>query len=104
MEHKYLVNGAQYYHAPGDPEPVLAKFGSGCMQLLPLFKDLSIPQAMIGGTDMAMRKYLPPNLLNFTVTKPMFESLCRLDEDSFLEKSFIRELKRSRNSMQAQPG
>ncbi len=94
-----LMIGAQYYHSPGDPELVIAHFGSGCVQLLPLFRDLSIPQAMIGGTDMAMRMYMPPDLLIFTVTKPMFELLCRLDSNSFLEKSFIKELKRSRRSI-----
>jgi len=94
-----LMIGAQYYHSTGDPEPVIAHFGSGCMQILPLFGDLSIPQAIIGGTDMAMRRYIPPDLLIFTVTKPMFELLCRLDSSSFLEKSFIQELKRSRKSI-----
>jgi len=78
--------GAQYFSKPEDTDPVIAPFGSGCMELLPLFKDLNIPQALIGSTDIAMRKYLPPDLLAFTVTKPMFEKLCKLDKKSFLEK------------------
>jgi hypothetical protein len=92
-----LMIGAQYYLSPREPASVIAPFGSGCMQLITLFRDLKIPQAVIGATDMAMRKYLPPEILAFTTTKPMFELLCRLDSHSFLEKRFIADLKGSRN-------
>ena len=54
---------------------MIAPFGSGCMQLVGVFKDLGAPQAAIGATDIAMRQYLPPDMLAFTVTKPMFERL-----------------------------
>jgi hypothetical protein len=91
-----LMLGAQYNSAPSDPSPVMAPFGSGCMQLVPLFKDLSVTQGMIGATDIAMRQYLPPELLAFTVTKPMFEQLCALDERSFLYKPFWRNLREAR--------
>ena len=93
-----LMIGAQYYAKTSDPEPVLAPFGSGCMQSISLFKDLNIPQAIIGATDMAMRQYLPPDILAFTVTKPMFENLCKLDKNSFLEKGFIKQLKKVRKN------
>lgn len=91
-----LMLGAQYNSTPGDPPPIIAPFGSGCMELLPLFQDLSIPQAMIGATDIAMRQFLPPNILAFTVTKPMFRQLCELDEKSFLYKPFWQNLKQAR--------
>ncbi len=87
-----LMIGAQYFARVNDPEPVIAPFGSGCMQSVSLFKDLNVPQAIIGATDMAMRQYLPPDILAFTVTKPMFENLCKLDKNSFLEKGFIKQL------------
>jgi hypothetical protein len=45
---------------------------------------------------MTMRKYLPPNILAFTVTKPMFEQLCNIDENSYMEKRFFTELQRAR--------
>ena len=93
-----LMIGAQYFARTSDPEPVLAPFGSGCMQSVSLFKDLNVPQAIIGATDMAMRQYLPPEILAFTVTKPMFENLCKLDENSFLEKGFIKQLKKVRRN------
>ena len=93
-----LIIGAQYHTTPGDPMPVIAPFGSGCMQLMPLFKDMELPQAIIGATDIAMRHYLPPNLLAFTVTKPLFQQLCDLDEDSFLYKPFWKRLRKARGS------
>jgi hypothetical protein len=90
-----LAIGAQYNSAPGDPPPVIAPFGSGCMQLLP-FEDLSIPQASIGTTDIAMRQHIPPDILAFTVTKSLFKQLCELDERSFLYKPFLINLRKSR--------
>jgi hypothetical protein len=91
-----LMLGAQYHSAPADPPPVLAPFGSGCAQLLGLFDDLEAPQALVGATDIAMRHHLPPDLLAFTVTRPMFEQLCALDESSFLYKPFWRRLQEAR--------
>lgn len=90
-----LMIGAQYNSEPDDPPPVIAPFGSGCMELLP-FDDLNIPQAAIGATDIAMRQYLPPDILAFTITKPMFKQICELDEQSFLYKGFLQRLRKSR--------
>ena len=91
-----LIVGAQYFHKHEDPAPIISPFGSGCMQLLSLFKDLEVPQALIGTTDMAMRKYLPSDIMAFTVTKSLFEQMCRIDNESFLEKHFIEGLKNTR--------
>lgn len=91
-----LMLGAQYYNAPGDPVPVIAPFGSGCMELVSLFESLDIAQAVIGATDIAMRQHLPPDILAFTVTKPLFARLCELDEGSFLYKPFWRNLRKAR--------
>ena len=92
-----LMLGAQYNNASsGDPPAVVAPYGSGCMELLPLFEDLNVPQAMIGATDIPMRQYLPPDILAFTVTKPMFQQLCELDKRSFLSKPFWNDLRKAR--------
>lgn len=91
-----LVIGAHYCHDLQGPAPVLAPFGSGCMELVTPFEDLLTAQAVIGATDIAMRQYLPPDILAFTVTVPMFEQLCRLDERSFLYKPFLRNLRKAR--------
>jgi len=75
---------------------VIAPFGSGCGQLVSVFKDLGIPQAAIGSTDVASREYLPPDILAFTVTRRMFERLAALDERSFLTKPFWKRLRAAR--------
>jgi hypothetical protein len=90
-----LAIGAQYHSAPEDPPPVIAPFGSGCGQLNP-FPDPAIAQASIGATDIAMRQYLPPDMLAFTVNRPMFARLCSLDERSFLYKPFLQRLRKAR--------
>jgi hypothetical protein len=90
-----LMIGAQFYSTPDDPPPVIAPFGSGCMELLP-FKDLNLAQAAVGATDIAMRQHLPPEILAFTVTKPMFKQLCSLDKRSFLYKPFLARLRKAR--------
>jgi hypothetical protein len=88
-----LVTGSSYYRRPDEP-PVLAPFSSGCGQLASVFADLEAPQAVIGATDQAMRKHLAPGLLAFTVTKPMFELLCRWADDpaSSLHNTFLKEV------------
>jgi hypothetical protein len=90
-----LVLAAQYRNAPGDPPPTVATFSSGCGQLA-TFDDLSVPQAQIGATDMAMRQWLPPDVLAFTATRPLFEQLCSFGADSFLTKPFLSRLIKAR--------
>ena len=93
-----LHYGAHYHAHPDDPVPVLAPFGPGCGLMLSLFPDLGRAQAVIGATDLAMRQHLPPDLLSFTVTVPMLARLLSLDDGrSFLEKPFLRELRRARS-------
>jgi len=91
-----LMIGTQYHGAPSDPKPVLAPFGSGCSQLAALFENFDLPQAIIGTTDIAMRQYLPPDILALTVTRSMFKQLCELDENSFLYKPFWKSLRKAR--------
>ena len=91
-----LITGAHYFQKPGDQPLVMTPFGSGCMELLPMFDDFEKPMAIIGSTDIAMRQHLPANIMIFTVTVPMFELLCSLDDKSFLNKPFISRLINSR--------
>jgi hypothetical protein len=87
-----LAIGAEYNRSPDDPPGVAAPFGSGCSQLIGQFKDITVPSAIIGMTDIAARRFIPGNLLAFTVTKTMFEQLCQLGVRSFLYKSFWKQL------------
>ena len=91
-----LQIGAYHHHAWGEPDPVTAPFGSGCSQLVVNMRDLDRPQAAIGATDIAMRDQLPPDVLGFTVTVPMFARLCDLGDESFLGKGFLKRLRKSR--------
>lgn len=93
-----LLLGTEYNNASIDLHPTVAPFGSGCGQIAALFGDLdsSVPKAIIGATDIAMREHLPPDILALTVNKPMYRQLCELDENSFLHKHFWRRLKKVR--------
>lgn len=91
-----LMMGAEYHNSSIKNHQVITKFGSGCSQFAALFEDFSIAKAIIGSTDIAMRHYLPIDILTFTVTKSMFKRLCELDEDSFLYKTFWDKLKKAR--------
>lgn len=93
-----LMLGAVYHAHPDDVLPVIAPFGSGCGQMLPMFNDLNKPQAIIGATDIAMRNHLPADQLGFTVTIPMLKRLLSLDMDkSFLGKPFLKRLRNARS-------
>jgi hypothetical protein len=91
-----MTLAAQYESAPEDLPPVVSPFGSGCMQLVGVFEDLDAPQAAIGATDIAMRQYLPRDVLAFTVTKPMYERFAELGDRSFLTKPFWKRLMKAR--------
>ena len=93
-----LSAGAIYYSHPDDVTPLIARFGSGCMQLAPLFDDLEAPQALVGALDQAARAELDPCTLAFTVTKPMVELLClwAADSHSSLYNRFLDTLLRAR--------
>lgn len=91
-----FVTGALYHQGSNQPPRVTAPFASGCGLLAPVFRDLEEPEAVIGATDIAMRKYLPPDLLAFTVTVPIYEQLCSLDQNSFLNKPFWKEVLQAR--------
>mgnify|MGYP001813496347 CR=1 FL=1 len=94
-----MIYAVHYHAAPRDPVPMKAPFDSGCGQLLSGFDDLSLPQAMLGATDVAMRQFLPPDILALTVTKPMFERICSIGEDSFLHKPFWKDLMKARGTV-----
>ncbi len=91
-----LITGTQYNKSPIESFPTIAPFGSACMQMVTLFDDLSSEQAIVGTTDIAMRKYVPFDMLSYTVTKPLFEKLCELDRNCFLYKADWTKLKKVR--------
>ena len=70
---------------------VAAPFGSGCSFL---WRSLSGEEtvAVIGATDIAMRRYLPPNVLTLTVRPAHFAKMLTAPEDSFLYRSWWNDL------------
>lgn len=91
-----LITGANYHAQPGDPDPVSAPFGSGCGQILAYPARFDHPAAVIGATDIAMRQFLPPDKLLFSVNLPMARRLAQLDERSFLNRPFLDRLWKAR--------
>ncbi len=87
-----LIIGANYFNDGAQSNTVEVPFGSGCAQFLTLVPQEDEPKAVVGATDLAMRKYLPRNIMAFTVNVAMFEKLCSLGEDSYLNKPFLNDL------------
>ncbi len=96
-----LLLGAEYNNASIIDNPVTVAFGSGCGQMAALFGDFDtdIPKAVIGATDIAMREHFPPDILAFSVNKPMYKQLCELDGKSFLYKHFWKRLRKARREV-----
>ena len=85
-----LMTLAAYWTS--DPEVVFAPFSSGCGMLLREIETTGGERAVIGCTDIAMRKYLPTDMLSLTVSPGMFERMADFPDDSFLTKSWWNEL------------
>ena len=75
-----------------DPDVIYAPFSSGCGLMLRELEAIKSERALIGCTDIAMRKYLPRDMLCFTVSPPWFERMLDFPDDAFLNKSWWNEL------------
>jgi len=49
-------------------------------------------RAVIGATDLAMRRHLPPDILSLTVTPARFEQMLTFPDDCFLYHPWWNEL------------
>lgn len=78
------------YWSPDDV--VAAPFGSGCSFLWRALGPGGDERAVIGGTDIAMRRYLPPNVLTLTVRPAHFARMAAAPDDSFLYRSWWNDL------------
>ncbi|NLC71485.1 MAG: DUF169 domain-containing protein [Desulfuromonadaceae bacterium] len=75
-----------------DPEAIQAPFSSGCGLLWEAFGHHTRDRAVIGCTDIAMRRYIPRDLLCLTVTPARFEKMVDFPDDAFLMRSWWKEL------------
>ncbi len=89
-----LMTLAAYWTS--DPEVIFAPFSSGCGLLLREVESTGGKRAVIGCTDIAMRKYMPPGMLCLTVSPGMFERMADFPEDAFLNKTWWNDLMNQR--------
>ena len=75
---------------------VTAPFSSGCGMLWRSLSQAEGDPAVIGCTDMAMRKYVPPEVLSLSVSPTRFEQMLTFPDDAFLFKSWWNTLMDSR--------
>jgi hypothetical protein len=71
---------------------VAAPFGSGCSFLWRSLNETAVDQAIIGGTDIAMRRYLPPEILTLTVSCARFEKMLAFPDEAFLNRGWWNDL------------
>lgn len=79
-----------------DPDEIAAPFSSGCGLMWRELKNFDRDRPVIGCTDIAMRKYIPPEILCLTVSPARFEKMVNYPDDAFLNKEWWNELMKSR--------
>lgn len=78
------------------PDEVIAPFSSACGLLWRSHAESERDHVILGATDLAMRRYMPPDLLLVSVTPRRLEKMCTVPEGSFLDREWWRGLLRSR--------
>jgi hypothetical protein len=71
---------------------VAAPFGSACSFFWKSFNEIEGAQAVIGGTDVAMRQYLPTAIMTLTVAPGHFARMLTVGDDSFLDREWWNDL------------
>lgn len=71
---------------------VAAPFGSACSFLWKSFEENEGAAAVIGGTDVAMRRHLPTAIMTLTVAPAHFARMLSVPENSFLDLEWWNEL------------
>jgi hypothetical protein len=89
-----LMTLAAYWSAGADE--IAAGFSSGCGFMWRELDAAGRDRAFIGCTDVAMRKYLPPEVLCLTVTPARFARMLDYPPGTFLDRDWWRELLESR--------
>lgn len=94
-----LMTLAAYWSS--DPEFIYATFSSGCGLLWRELEKQDRDRAVIGATDIAMRKYLPPEILCLSVSGAHFEKMLAFPDGAFLNKSWWNDLMDARETERA---
>ena len=75
---------------------VVAPFGSGCSLLWRAVEEHGGEKAVVGGTDIAMRRHIPADTLVFTVSPQLFHQMVNVPPGSFLDRDWWAELMKAR--------
>jgi hypothetical protein len=78
-------------------DPIRAPFSSGCGLLWAELEAQGEDRPLIGCTDIAMRRHLPPELLCLTVAPARFEKMLTFPDGCFLDRPWWNELIDSRS-------
>lgn len=85
-----LMTLAGYWSS--DPNLIAAPFSSGCGLLWRELENQGQDRVVIGFTDIAMRKYLPPEMLCLTVSPARFEQMVGFPDNAFLNRDWWNDL------------
>jgi Uncharacterised ArCR, COG2043 len=75
---------------------VSAPFGSGCSLLWRALNEDGRDRAVLGATDIAMRRHVPPDILTLSVTPQRFEQMVSFPDGAFLDRPWWNDLMDSR--------
>lgn len=75
-----------------DSDEIAAPFSSGCGMMWEVFGNFDKDRAVIGCTDIAMRKYIPPQIMSLSVSPQRFERMVDFPDDAFLMRSWWNDL------------
>jgi hypothetical protein len=89
-----LITLASFWSS--DPEFVVAPFSSGCGLMLRELEGQDRERAVVGSTDIAMRKYIPADMLSLSVLPPLFARMIDFPDNAFLGKEWWNDLMKSR--------
>jgi hypothetical protein len=90
-----LLTLAAYWSS--DPEEIIAPFSSGCGLMWRELISFDRDRPIIGCTDIAMRKYLPPEILSLSVSPARFRKMVDFPEEAFLNREWWKELLEARS-------
>ena len=82
-----------------DPNLMFAPFSSGCGLLWRELENAGADRPVIGCTDLAMRRYIPPEVMCFTVSPARFEQMIGFPDEAFLNKEWWNDLMKHRGIM-----
>jgi hypothetical protein len=75
-----------------DPDLIQAPFSSSCGMIWRALGESDRDRAILGATDLAMRRYLPPEILSLTVSPARFEQMLTVPDGSFLDGAWWNDL------------